>query len=420
MTRGARKMHHGAPFPVNRPPPCPRIGAAALLWLALSGYLPGAFAHAPDTGEMACVPVARWMTPTASGMEPTTLRALVDRAAAARTVLLGESHDSAEHHRWQLQVLTALHAAYPEMVIALEMFPRRVQPALDRWSSGEIDEAEFLEAAQWRSVWNTDAALYLPIFHFARMNRIPLVAINVDRTFTRSVAEQGLAGVPVDQREGIGEPAPAPSEYEQWLFETWRNHQPSGDPTDSPQPDDTDFRRFAEAQLVWDRAMAEGIADALRQRPGTLVAALMGTGHVIHGWGVSHQLQQLARPAPLSLLPWDRDADCSVLVEGYADAVFGVAGPSRPAAAGRPRLGITIGTSKGGILIGGVLSGSIAAQTGLRTGDLIVEIAGQRPAEPGDVAATVARQAPGTWLPLKVQRDGETLEFVAKFPPAEE
>ena len=34
------------------------------------------------------------------------------------------------------------------------------------------------------------------------------------------------------------------------------------------------------------------------------------------------------------------------------------------------------------------------------------------------VIAVVQRQAPGTWLPIKVKRGGETLDLVAKFPPA--
>ena len=29
----------------------------------------------------------------------------------------------------------------------------------------------------------------------------------------------------------------------------------------------------------------------------------------------------------------------------------------------------------------------------------------------------VQRQAPGTWLPLRVTRQSETVELVAKFPP---
>jgi hypothetical protein len=166
--------------------------------------------------------------------------------------------------------------------------------------------------------------------------------------------------------------------------------------------------------------MAQGIADAARQKPGAVVVGLMGSGHVIHGWGVSHQLQQMGLEAPLSLLPWDRDGDCATLVPGLADAVFGVAEPPRAVQVARPRLGITLEPAENGVRIGAVTAGSIAERTGLRKGDLIIEIAGVRPEQAIEVAAAVMRQAPGTWLPLKIQRGSRTLELVAKFPAASE
>jgi uncharacterized iron-regulated protein len=374
-------------------------------------------AHAPAD----CVPVATWVIPGQSGNPVVTLDALLERTKQTGVVLLGETHDSHEHHRWQLQVITALHSRHPELVIALEMFPRRVQPALDRWVAGEIDEAGFLRASEWHQAWRFDPALYLPIFHFARMNRIPLVAVNVERSLIQAVSEKGYAAIPASEREGVSEPAPAIEAYEDMLLESWRDHLPP-----DKQPDaalarqDAEFQRFVESQLVWDRAMAQGIADAVRQRPGAVVVALMGSGHVIHGWGVSHQLQQMGRKAPLGLLPWDRESDCASLVPGFADAVFGVAEPPRTAPVARPRLGITLEPAEDGVRIGAVAAGSIAERTGLRKGDLIIEIAGVRPEQAIEVAAAVARQAPGTWLPLKIQRGSRTLELVAKFPAASE
>jgi len=100
--------------------------------------------------------------------------------------------------------------------------------------------------------------------------------------------------------------------------------------------------------------------------------------------------------------------------------VFGVAEPPRAATVSRPRLGITLEPAEDGVRIGEVTAGSIAERTGLRKGDLIIEIAGVRPEQAIEVAAAVARQAPGTWLPLKIQRGSRTLEFVAKFPVAKE
>ncbi|HSW33010.1 MAG TPA: ChaN family lipoprotein, partial [Steroidobacteraceae bacterium] len=142
------------------------------------------------------------------------METLLERSTQAGIVLLGESHDSHEHHRWQLQVITALHSRHPELVIALEMFPRRVQPALDRWVAGEVDEAEFLRSSEWRQVWSFDPALYLPIFHFARMNRIPMVALNVDPALAREIGSAGFDAVPAQRREGVSKPAPALPAYE--------------------------------------------------------------------------------------------------------------------------------------------------------------------------------------------------------------
>lgn len=406
-----------------------RMRPIALMMVVIAGVVaaasaPGSPGSDPVSGPVAadadCVPVASWAVPGATLDRTVTLEALIERALQAGVVLLGESHDSPEHHRWQLQVISALHARHPQMVIALEMFPRRAQPTLDRWVAGEIDEAVFLRDSQWREVWRFDPALYLPIFHFARMNRIPLVAVNVDRSLVQSVSERGFDAIPAGDREGISEPAAATAAYEDMLLESWRDHLPPDREQDaSLTRQDAEFRRFVESQLVWDRAMAQGIVEAARIRAATVVVGLMGSGHVMHGWGVPHQLQQMGQKAPLSLLPWDREADCANLVSGYADAVFGIAEPPRAASAPRPRLGITLEPAEGGVRIGEITVGSIAERTGLRKGDVIIEIAGQRPAQAIDVAAAVARQAPGTWLPLKVRRGSRTLEFVAKFPAAQ-
>jgi S1-C subfamily serine protease len=64
-----------------------------------------------------------------------------------------------------------------------------------------------------------------------------------------------------------------------------------------------------------------------------------------------------------------------------------------------------------------VVPGGVAEATGIEAGDVIIEAAGVPIAGTGDLIATVKRQAPGTWLPLKIQRDGATLDRVARFPP---
>lgn len=363
------------------------------------------------------MPVAGWIAPLAGGAK--TLRGDEVLAAAARraVVLLGEAHDSAEHHRWQLHAIAALHQLRPNMVLGFETFPRRVQPALDRWTAGELSEAEFLAQSDWRNVWRVDPQLYMPLFQFARMHRIPMVALNVESSLTRDIAQKGLDSIPPEHREGVGRPAAPTEAYLDWLLPIHAEHA-SGKGARRDR-NDAEFRRFVESQQAWDRAMAEALAAATKRPGNPLVVGVMGSGHIVHGYGVPHQLKDLGVTDIAALLPWDRGADCKKLVAGYADAVFGVAAPAAPAA-GRPRLGVYLEPAKDGVRIRQVEKGSIAEATGIRDGDIVVEVAGRPAKQAGDVAGAVQRQAPGTWLPLKVKRGDDTIDLIAKFPPQPE
>ena len=273
-------------------------------------------------------------------------------------------------------------------------------------------------------MWRVDPNLYLPIFQFARMNRVPMIALNVDHKLTRAVGEKGLDAVPESEREGIGRPAAASPEYVERLHDVFLQHERnrSGDRTPrgataSSSMDDPAFKHFVESQLVWDRAMAEGIAAALRRTPAALVVGVLGGGHIIHRWGVPHQLEALGVGNVAVLVPWDSGGDCATLVAGYADAVFGLGEPDAEPGPKRPRLGVWVESTPGGVRVLRVEKGSIAEAAGVRAGDVVVEVAGLPAKRPGDVAEAVQRQAPGTWLPLKVKRGAEPLELVAKFPP---
>jgi len=84
------------------------------------------------------------------------------------------------------------------------------------------------------------------------------------------------------------------------------------------KPKDGDFERFVDAQLLWDRAMAAGIA---RQTASGPVVGIMGSGHIRHGHGVPHQLRDLAVNSIYSLIPLAADEACEPLSAGMADVV---------------------------------------------------------------------------------------------------
>ena len=368
---------------------------------------PAGLAGARAAESAGCVPVGSWVTPGSNKKQDDALRSLGRRDV----VLLGESHNEAEHHRWQLHTIAALSAYRPNMILGFEMFPRSVQPVLDRWSKGELDEAAFLREVDWQQVWGMDPQLYMPLFDFARMHRLPMLALNVSRDTIRRVAEQGIAALG-SEREGVGDPAPAASSYRDRLLESYREHPAGGAEANA---DSEQFSRFVQAQLFRDRAMAEPIAAALRKDRHALVVGIMGLGHVEYGDGVAHQLAALKVTDVATALPWNTDSECPTdHGPRIADLVFGLAPPA--ATRTPPRLGVAISAAETGVKIDEVTANSVAEATALRVGDVIESAAGVNVRRPADLVAIIQRQAPGTWLPLGVRRGEAVSEMVARFP----
>jgi uncharacterized iron-regulated protein len=354
-----------------------------------------------------------WLDPADGTVRPH--EAVLAVAAERDVVLLGETHDDPEHHRWQLSVLAGLLGRRGDLVIGFEAFPARAQPVLDRWVAGELSERAFLDAVGWERIWRLDPELYLPLFHFARMHRLPMLALNVDRALVTRVAREGWAAIPPGDRQGVGDPIAAAPAYVDRLREASGRHGTAADSI--PGGDEPALRRFVEAQLTWDRAMAEALARA-RSGPDTpLVVGVIGSEHLRHRHGVPHQLAALGVTDAAVLLPHALPRGCDALVAGEADAVFVLDNPAR-AEPSRPRLGVSLATRGGEVLAAEVQPGSVAEASGLRAGDVIVEAAGRAIVSQAELVEIVQSMTPGAWLPLALRRDGRRLEAVAKFPPS--
>jgi uncharacterized iron-regulated protein len=302
--------------------PLPRAGAG--LWPALAAVLlTWTLTITPAIGDQdaACVPVGAWFEPTKQQVLPADR--LFDRLTKRPAVLLGETHASVEDHRWQLDVLARLHARRPDMVVAFEAFPRRLQPVLDRWTAGGMSEREFLDAVDWQKVWGFPAELYLPLFHFARRHRLPMLAMNVERELVARVGREGRNAVPKAERHGIGDPAPALPAYRERLERAFEGHVAGEHPAGGDA-----LEHFVSAQLTWDRAMAEAIAGVHRGEDTPLVVGIVGRGHLEYGLGIPYQLGDLGIEGAAVLLTWSEDRGCGDLTTAdgrkVADAVFGI------------------------------------------------------------------------------------------------
>jgi uncharacterized iron-regulated protein len=378
-----------------------------------------------DDGPPQCnLHPAQWLDPS-SGREIAPDR-LFAGLADKSVVLLGEVHDNRDHHRWQHHMLAALHARNPDMILGLEMLPRRVQPVLDDWSQGKLDEAAFLEQSKWADLWGYDASLYLPLLHFARLHRVPVIALNVDRQLVSKVGAEGWQSLAPEERLGLSDPAPASVDYRLSLAElyAYKLQMYAHGEDDATTESDADleeimqseaFANFVDAQLTWDRAMAEAIAAAHRRDPDAQIVGIVGRGHIESGYGIPHQLADLGIEDVEVLLPVDVDTDCDAIPTDLADALFVVESQEidqQP----RPTLGVMIESGDNGVRVMEVVAGSVAEQAGMQAGDVIYRAAGFEVLSSGQLIEVIQRQAPGTWLPLQILRDKAEIELLARFP----
>jgi len=252
---------------------------------------------------------------------------LMARMALRRVVLLGETHDRFDIHRWQLHVCAGLLAHRSDIAVGFEMFPRRCQPVLDRWVAGALDVPTFLEQAEWNTVWRFDPALYMPLFHFCRQFGLPMLALNCERPLVTRVGKDGWDAIPEDERDGLTPAVPASLAHRQHLFAITGGER--GD-RGAQSGEDPAFDRFVRAQQTWDRAFAVNIAKALEARRAGLVVGIIGRGHMDFGHGTPFQLADLGVDDAAILLPSDEAFGPGIT--GIGDAVFRLPGPPERAA----------------------------------------------------------------------------------------
>jgi uncharacterized iron-regulated protein len=206
---------------------------------------------------------------------------------AQNTVLyLGETHDQSADHALQLAALQALQQQ--SLAIGLEMFQRPYQSVLDRYSQGEIDEAQLVRDSDYEKRWGFPWELYAPIGRFARTHRLPLIALNTPTEVTRKVGRQGLDALSFADKRFIpplSEIILGPDLYRDRLRPIYDSiHHGQG--SSGKNKSGSGFERFFQAQVLWDETMADRISQFVLAHPDTRLVVIVGQGHVMYGDGI--------------------------------------------------------------------------------------------------------------------------------------
>lgn len=219
-------------------------------------------------------------------------RALLERLANARFVLLGEKHDNADHHVLQARVIERLADAGRKPVVAFEMVSSDLAPELAQvTASPDATPEQVRVAVRWDESGWPPFALYEPVFRAALDARLALVAANLPREQAKAIVREGLAALDRDTtaRLALDEPLPE-AERAELVEELRRGHCGHGD--------ERMLRRMLGVQNARDAAMA----DALLGAPWTGAVLIAGAGHARRDRGVPVWLSRRAPDATIASL----------------------------------------------------------------------------------------------------------------------
>jgi uncharacterized iron-regulated protein len=231
------------------------------------------------------------------------LESMLADIAKADVVFVGEQHDDPNTHRLEAAILDGLRRRGVTVTVSLEMFERDIQPGLNSYLSGGIDEGGFLKSSR---PWPRYATDYRPIVEMARIQGWPVIAANVPRRFASSVAKTGLRALdvlPPTERSWVAADLRCPRDsYFDRFAATMSGHQTGGSAED--QRNTTE--RYYFSQCVKDETMAESIAVGFDQHNRKLVVHFNGAFHSDFGLGTAERVRRrLAgrRVAVVSVLP---------------------------------------------------------------------------------------------------------------------
>ncbi len=228
--------------------------------------------------------------------EELALAQLLARLAQADVVFVGETHLDDTTHRFQAALLEGLIAQRARaVVLSLEMFERDVQPVLDEYLAGRLDERAFLAAAR---PWGNYASDYRPLVECAKAHDIPVIAANTPAALRRKLSSGGRAALdalaPEERRLLPAEILPASGAYWERVDRATRGHMNFASLSEE--------KRLFAGQNLWDNSMGAACAEALAAHPGATVVHVVGGFHTLHGDGTAAQLRLRAPAARVALV----------------------------------------------------------------------------------------------------------------------
>ena len=349
--------------------------------------------------------------------DPIPFLHLLEDINKTRVIFVGESHDQIAHHQIQVKLIQDLVKKGKDVVVAMEMFESSQQPILDRWSQGLLTEEEFLKETQWDTTWGMDYELYKGILDEAKGHPLKVIALNVQRDLVRKVAQSGIEGLSPEDKKKLPKMDLTDPSHRAYIKSIYKGHQGGSA---------KGFKKFYEAQSLWDEGMAETLSEFLRSPEGEqkTVLVFVGSGHLIYGFGIPKRFYRRT-PIPyqtIILKAWkekiDEDFTFTEATSPLANFLW-ITQPNPPEKK-QPRIGVILKQQKEdqkGLWIEKVIPDSPAEKAGLLPGDQFFSVEGKAITTVKDIHHALAEKGWGNDITFTILREGLKKEITVTLPP---
>jgi aminopeptidase N len=321
-----------------------------------------------------------------------TFSNILAHVAGKKIIYVGETHNLFSDHVMELEIIKDVHKRGKPIAIGMEMFQKPFQKVLDDYIGGKIDEAEFLRGTEYFKRWGFDYNLYRPILLYARLEKIPVIALNVPQEIVDQVFRSGLDSLSEEERKYVPSQMDFSDEaYKERLEKVFLEHQ------DVENLKTTNFDFFYQAQILWDETMAASVDQFLSNHPNDQMIVLSGSGHLAYGSGIP---KRVARRNGYNYTIILNDAD---LEKGIADFVLF---PEAIAGVTSPMLMVFLREEAGKVAIVGFPHNSVSEKAGMKVGDILLAIDHTRIRTIDDVKIDLLARNKGDKVKVKVSRKG--------------
>lgn len=234
----------------------------------------------------------------------TDFESMAAELVKADVIFLGEQHDDPSTHRMEAALLDAIARRRGNVVVSLEMFERDVQPVVDAYLAGNLDEETFLKTSR---PWPNYATDYRPLVEFAKAHGWRVIAANIPRKMASSASSKGLTAV-ADLTDSTRAWAAAEfscpkDSYFARFGETMKEHPLGPGPAPTAEEMAQMTERFYQAQCSKDETMAESIVWVKKSAPNPpLVIHYNGAFHSDFSEGTAMRVKRRLSDAKIAVI----------------------------------------------------------------------------------------------------------------------